>query len=101
MQDGFSFSFWNPNGQFRLNLANFLERDVAICLFVMDKEARKKMEAGEMCDRSQQGNKSVWRGEKYNGARFVVTNGKVEFCWLWVDWIIPHNGILEINVATF
>ena len=76
MQDGFSFSFWNPNGQFKLNLANFLERDIAICLFVMNKEAKKLMEQNQICDRSQHGNKSIWRGEKYNSARFTVSNGK-------------------------
>lgn len=79
MGDAFNFNFWNPNGHYVLNLSNKVERQVAICLFVMNKEARKAIEEGLLCDRSQHGNKSIWRSEKLNGGRFIVSNGKLFF----------------------
>lgn len=75
MGNSFNFNFWNPNGHYVLNLANQVERQVAICLFVMNKEAKKRIEEVTLCDRSQHGNKSIWRGEKLNGGKFVVSNG--------------------------
>ena len=52
MKDAFDFNFWNPNGHYSLNLSNPIERNVAVSLFVMNKEAKKKMEEGLLCDRS-------------------------------------------------
>lgn len=63
----FFFNFWNPNGHYELNLANEIERDIAITLIVMNKEASRVILAGERPDRSQMGNKSCFRNEKLNG----------------------------------
>jgi len=92
MGDAYNFNFWNPNGHYKLNLANEVERKVATCLFVMNKEAKSLMEQGEMCDRSQHGNKSTWRGERLNGGRFVVQSGKPCYSRL-EDPRVRHFGI--------
>jgi hypothetical protein len=52
MGNAFNFNFWNPNGHYKLNLSNFVERNTAITLFVLNKEAKKKIEEGTLCDRS-------------------------------------------------
>ena len=52
MGHAFYFSFWNPNGHFEINLANHIEREIAISLIVINKEAYKKVAAGERADRS-------------------------------------------------
>jgi hypothetical protein len=46
------FSFWNPNGHYELNLANSVERDIALTLIVHNKESAKKILSGERADRS-------------------------------------------------
>lgn len=46
------FNFWNPNGHYELNLANEIERDIAITLIVINKEESKSIIAGERPDRS-------------------------------------------------
>jgi len=52
MGQAFYFSYWNPNGHYELNLANLIEREVAIALILINKEAFKKITAGEKADRS-------------------------------------------------
>jgi hypothetical protein len=52
MGKAFSFTFFNPNGHYELNLSNRVERDIAIALIVMNKEGAKRIIAGEKCDRS-------------------------------------------------
>lgn len=52
MGQSFYFSFWNPNGHYELNLANIVEREVAISLIAISKEAGKRIAAGEKVDRS-------------------------------------------------
>jgi hypothetical protein len=52
MRYAYSFSFWNPNGHYELNLGNFVEREVAMSLIVINKEVYKRIAAGENADRS-------------------------------------------------
>jgi len=86
-RDAFHFSYWSPNGHYELNLANQIERDVAVTLFIMNKEVFKRIAAGEKADRSQMGNKSCFRNEKYNSKLFIMNN----------EWQVPHNGTLEFD----
>ena len=51
-RQAFSFCYFNPNGHYELNLANQAERDVAVSLIVLNKEASKRIAAGEKADRS-------------------------------------------------
>ncbi len=74
MGRAFNFSYWNPNGHYELNLANEIERDIAVSLFIMNKEVAKRIAAGEKADRSQMGNKSCFRNEKYNTKLFIMSN---------------------------
>lgn len=87
MGKGFLFNYWNPNGHYELNLANPVERDVAVTLLVMNKEAAKRIGPGDKADRSQVGNKSFFRNERYNTKTFVMAP----------DWQLPHNGIFEFD----
>jgi hypothetical protein len=48
----YCFNYWNPNGHYELNLANPIERDIAVTLFVWNKESSKHILAGERADRS-------------------------------------------------
>jgi hypothetical protein len=75
----FNFNYWNPNGHYELNLANPVEREIAVTLIVMNKEASKRVAAGERADRSQMGNKSAFRNEKFNSKNFLMTN----------EWVLP------------
>ena len=79
MSQAFQFSFWNPNCHYCLNLQNQVEREIAMTLIVMNKEASKKVASGEKPDRSQMGNKSCFRNEKFNSQIFVMSN----------EWILP------------
>ncbi len=81
------FNYWNPNGHYELNLANPVERDLAVTIIVMNKEASKRIIPGEKADRSQVGNKSFFRNEKFNSKTFVMTP----------DWQLPHNGVFEFD----
>lgn len=87
MGRAYSFNYWNPNGHYELNLANDVERDVAVTLFIMNKETGKRIAAGEKADRSQMGNRSCFRNEKFNTKLFIMQN----------DWQIPHAGVLEFD----
>lgn len=87
MGRAYLFNYWNPNGHYELNLANPVERDVAITLIVMNKEAMKRVAAGERADRSQMGNKSCFRNEKFNTKAFIMTG----------DWVLPQNGVFEFD----
>jgi hypothetical protein len=79
MGGSYFFNYWNPNGHYELNLANQVERDIAISLIILNKEASKRIAAGEKADRSQMGNKSCFRNEKFNSKLFVMSN----------DWALP------------
>lgn len=72
MGKAYSFNYWNPNGHYELNLTNPVERDVAVSIIIINKEASKKIGAGERADRSQMGNKSFFRNEKFNSKTFVM-----------------------------
>jgi hypothetical protein len=87
MGRAYNFNYWNPNGHYELNLANEVERDVAATLFIMNKEMGKRIAAGERADRSQMGNKSCFRNEKFNTKLFIMQN----------DWQIPHSGVFEFD----
>lgn len=87
MGRAFMFNYWNPNGHYELNLAHPMERDIAVTLIVMNKEVMKRIAAGEKADRSQMGNKSCFRNEKYNSKNFVISEG----------WNLPRNGIFEFD----
>jgi hypothetical protein len=66
MGNAFNFSFWNPTGHYKLNLQHPIEREVAMMIIVINKEANRRILAGEMSDKSQMGNKSCMRNERYN-----------------------------------
>eukprot|EP00347_Sterkiella_histriomuscorum_P017989 403347211 len=87
MGHAFYFSFWNPNGHYEINLANHIEREIAVSLIVINKEAYKKVAAGERADRSQMGNKSCFRNEKINGQTIIYN----------FEWQLPSQGILEFD----
>lgn len=82
------FSYWSPNGHYILNLSNKVERDVAVSLVVQNKQAIKRISAGERVDRSQFGNKSCFRNERFNGQSFLITTE---------DWALPQTGVLEFD----
>jgi len=52
MGHAFYFSYWNPNGHYELNLANHIEREIAVSLIVINKEVFKRIAAGEKVDKS-------------------------------------------------
>lgn len=53
------------------------------------------MEAGELADRSQQGNKSFLRNESLNQSNFTWTPGKQLLIIL--EWEMPAQGVLEFD----
>lgn len=87
MGKAYSFSFWNPTGHYLLNLGNPVERDIAVSLIVISKEACKKITAGERLDKSQRGNKHCFRNEKLNSQSFIINN----------EWELPESGTLEFD----
>jgi len=87
MGQAFHFAYWNPTGQYSLNLGNPVERDIAVTLIVLSKEAQKKMLSGQATDKSQAGNKHCFRNEKLNGQAFVMSN----------EWVLPESGELEFD----
>lgn len=70
MGDAFFFSFWNPTSHYALNLANIIEREIAMTIIILNKEVNKQIVGGTLADRSQMGNKSCFRNEKINGMSF-------------------------------
>jgi len=52
MGQSFTFCYWNPNGHYELNLANQVEREIAMTLIVINKEISKRITSGELADRS-------------------------------------------------
>jgi hypothetical protein len=52
MGQAYSFSFWNPNSHYELNLANPVERDIVVSLILINKEISKRIVSGELADRS-------------------------------------------------
>ena len=56
-------------------------------LFILNKEVFKRITAGEKADRSQMGNKSCFRNEKYNSKLFIMNN----------DWQVPQSGTFEFD----
>ena len=56
-------------------------------LIVINKEIFARIAAGERADRSQMGNKSCFRNEKFNSQPFVMHN----------EWLLPQNGMLEFD----
>jgi hypothetical protein len=85
MGTAYFFSFWNPTGHYSLNLAKRVEREVAMTILVLNKEAGKRITAGEKVDRSKYGNKSCFRNESLNGMTITIDN----------EWILPKNGTVE------
>ena len=87
----FYFSCFNPNGHYKLDLQNEIHREVAKCLYVINKGVMKQIAAKERSDRSQRGNQSCFRNESINGFKFEV-NGL---------WKLPPTGILQFDFITF
>lgn len=87
MGSAFMFNYWNANGHYELNLANPVEREVAVTLIVVNKEAGKRIAAGESADRSQMGNKSCFRNERFNSKNFIMSD----------SWSLPNTGIFEFD----
>jgi hypothetical protein len=87
MKRGYSYCYWNPNGHYELNVANPVERDVAISLILLNKEACKRIAAGEKADRSQMGNKSCFRNESFNTKHFIWSN----------EWTLPDSGVFDFD----
>ena len=87
MGQAFTFNFFNPNGHYRLNLVEPEQREVAKCLMLMNKQISQKIAAGELCDRSQRGNKSCLRNERY---------AEVPFLWS-PEYVLPKKGWIEFD----
>jgi len=58
-----------------------------VTLIVLNKESMKRIAGGEKADRSQMGNKSSFRNEKFNTKAFIITG----------DWQLPKNGLFEFD----
>ena len=84
MGQAYFFSFWNPTGHYSLNLANKIERDIALTILVLNKEVGKKIAAGQKVDRSKYGNKSCFRNETFNGMTIIIDG----------DWVLPESGVV-------
>ena len=54
---------------------------------LLNKQVHAKIAAGELCDRSQKGNKSYLRNEKYSGGAFTWSP----------DYVLPTDGWLEFD----
>jgi len=80
MNDSYFFTFWNPTGHYSLNLGSIIEREIAMTLIVLNKEAFKLTTSGLTADRSKTGNKSCMRNEKLNGMNFVMDPN---------EWVLP------------
>jgi hypothetical protein len=70
-----------------LNLSNQIEREIAITILVLNKEAGKKVASGLAADRSKLGNKSCFRNEKHNGMNIVIDS----------EYHLPESGVLEFD----
>ena len=97
MGQAFTFNFFNPNGHYRLNLSEPEQREVAKCLMLLNKQISTQITAGELCDRSQRGNKSCIRNELYAGGSFMWTpeyvltrKGWIEFDFVYLTPIRPE-----------
>lgn len=82
------FSCFNPNGRYKLDLGNPVQRDIAKQLMVINKRVNEKIVAKECCDRSQIGNQSCFRNEKINKAGFAMHPHL---------WRLPERGIFEFD----
>mgnify|MGYP006101146365 CR=1 FL=1 len=83
------FSPFNPNGRYRLDLSNEVERRVAKTLIVINKGIAAKISAKEISDRSKRGNMSSFRNETING-----------YCDKDLDfntWAVPQQGIFKFD----
>ncbi len=87
MGQALSFNFFNPNGHYRLNLSVPEQREVAKCILLLNKQVFAKITAGELCDRSQKGNKSYIRNERYSGGAFTWTP----------EYVLPTAGWFEFD----
>ena len=82
-----NFNFYNPQGHYKLNLSIPEQREVANVLILLNKLFFAKVKAGELRDRSQNGNMSCMRNEICGGGRFV-----------WApDFVLPHIGNFECD----
>ena len=70
-----------------LNLAIQEQREVAKCILLLNKQVFTRISAGELCDRSQKGNKSYLRNERYSGGAFTWTP----------EYVLPQSGYLEFD----
>lgn len=68
-----AFNFWNPSGHYSLDLGIPMQRQVAKCLHLMNKEFYGKCAKGDFADRSKMGNKSCMRNEKIAGKNLIWT----------------------------
>ena len=88
------FSCFNPNGRYRLDLSNEIERRVAKNLIVINKGVAAKIAAKEIVDRSQHGNSSCFRNERINNYKFDASHP-------WNTWAVPQQGIFEFDFVMF
>ena len=87
------FSPFNPNGRYRLDLSNEIERRIAKNLVVINKGVAARITAKELCDRSKRGNASCFRNETLNGFQNKD--------WDFNTWAVPHQGIFSFDFVTF
>ena len=87
----FFFSQFNPNGRYKIDLKVDKQREIAKNLILLNKDITARITAKELCDRSQQGNKSCFRNERISGARFEMSN----------SWNLPDAGIFEFDFVCF
>lgn len=87
------FSSFNPNGRYRLDLSNEIERRVAKNLIVINKGVSARIVAKEICDRSKKGNQSCFRNETINGYH----DKDLDFN----SWAVPQQGIFKFDFVSF
>lgn len=86
------WSCFNPNGHYRLDLGNPVERAVAKNLIVINKRNNAAIVAKERFDRSQTGNQSCFRNEKINNIKFSMHVP---------SWRLPETGVFEFDFQCF
>jgi len=88
----FSFNTRNVTGHFKLDLEDPWHNVIACKLAELSVTEKKRQLSLDMKDLSQKGNRQCWRNELYNGEPFVYNPMK---------FIIPNQGILELDFASF
>lgn len=85
--DAYAFTYFNPTGHYRLNLAYASQRIVAETILLLDYKHKLLIEDKQIVDKSKHGNQSCFRNEKFNEVPFVFSP----------DWELPTSGVFEFD----